>query len=211
MPEGWIKIHRKLLDWEWSDNPDVFTLWVHCLLLANHETKKWHGVLIKNGSFITSLTSLSKITGLSIQNVRTSLDKLKSTHELTQSSTSKYTVISINKWSDYQPTNTLANKQLTNNQQTTNNNQECKNDKKGKSAPTKLTEESYVELYPLLTEEKIAKISTDHGIAYYKVRDAWEQMLRSRISTDNPAKNWIMALSTVIGLKIKEGKITRDI
>ena len=32
---GWIKIHRKLLEWEWADDPNMVALWIHLLLNAN--------------------------------------------------------------------------------------------------------------------------------------------------------------------------------
>ena len=51
-----------------------------------------------------------KLTGLSVQNVRTSLNKLKSTHEITSKTTNKYTYITINNFNDYQETtNKLTN------------------------------------------------------------------------------------------------------
>ena len=120
MKNGWIKIHYNLLNWEWYDDINTKTLFLHLLLMANWKDKKWHNVLIKRGSFVTSLGKLANQTGLSVQNVRTSLNKLKSTHEITSKTNNKYTYITINNFNDYQET---TNK-LTNNQQTTNNKQE---------------------------------------------------------------------------------------
>ena len=116
MKNGWIKIHYNLLNWEWYDDINTKTLFLHLLLMANWKDKKWHGILIKRGSFVTSLGKLANQTGLSVQNVRTSLNKLKSTHEITSKTTNKYTYITINNFNDSQET---TNK-LTNNQQTTN-------------------------------------------------------------------------------------------
>lgn len=118
--EGWIKLHKKLTVWEWYSDINTTRLFIHCLLKANYSDKKWHGILIKKGSFITSLQKLSQQTGLGVQSVRTSLERLKSTGELTSKTTNKYTVVTIQSYKDYQTTNTLANKQLTNKQQTTN-------------------------------------------------------------------------------------------
>lgn len=125
---GWILLHKSLFDWEWWDDHNTTRVFITCLLMANWKDKQWKGVTIKRGSFVTSLQSLSKKTGVSIMSIRTSLSRLKSTHELTSKTSNKYTVISINKYDEYQPANTQTNKQLTNKQQTTNNN--IKNNKR---------------------------------------------------------------------------------
>lgn len=120
--EGWIKIHRKIINWEWYDDINTKVLFLHLLLTANHQNKKWRGQIIKRGQKITSLSHLSKETGLSLQQIRTSLNKLKSTNEITIKSTSKYTLISIEKYSDYQINENEINKQINtrNNKRATN-------------------------------------------------------------------------------------------
>lgn len=82
MSSGWIKLHRRTLEWEWYDDINTSRLFIHCLLKANHKDKKWRGLDINRGSFWTSLDALSDETGLSKKSVRTSLDRLKSTCEL---------------------------------------------------------------------------------------------------------------------------------
>ena len=121
--EGWIKIHRKILEWEWYDDINTKVLFLHLLLTANHEDKKWRGIVIKRGQKLTSLQHLSDETHLSLQNVKTSLSKLKSTNEITIKSTNKYTVVSIEKYDNYQIDETKINKQpnLRLNKQSTNN------------------------------------------------------------------------------------------
>lgn len=116
MDSGWIKMHRKFLEWEWYEDINTKVLFIHCLLKANHKSKKWKGNLIKRGTFITSINHLSDETGLSSQNVRTSLSKLQSTGEINKVSTSVNTCITIINYDDYQDTN----KPLTNDQQSTN-------------------------------------------------------------------------------------------
>lgn len=132
MNTGWVKMHRKFLEWEWYDDINTKVLFLHCLLKANHKDKKWRGNLIKRGSFITSLSHLSDETGLSIQNVRTSFDKLESTGEVNKESTSVNTCVTIVNYDDYQSTNTgvtsdqqTSNKRLT----TTKNEKNVENEK----------------------------------------------------------------------------------
>lgn len=118
--DWFIQLHRHILEWEWYNDDKIFRLFLHCLLKANWKDKKWRWEIIKRWSFITSLDSLSKETGLSIQNVRTVLNKLKLTDELTKESHASFTLIKVNNYEKYQSTNTEDNNQLTNDQQTTN-------------------------------------------------------------------------------------------
>lgn len=120
MNNGWITVHRRLLDWEWFDDSNTFHVFMYCLLRANHKANSWRGNNIDTGQFITSREKISQDTKLSIQQVRTCLNKLKSTNELTIKTTNKFTLISITNWSEYQQSNQQDNQQLTNNQPTTN-------------------------------------------------------------------------------------------
>ena len=107
--QGWIKFHRKFINWEWYDDINTSRLFIHCLLKANHQDRKWRGITIKKGQFVTSLSKLSKESGLSLQQTRTSISKLKSTHDLTYTPTSKYTLITLDNFDKYQNSNTVSN------------------------------------------------------------------------------------------------------
>ena len=118
--QGWISLHRKLVEWEWYSDANTMRLFVHCLLKANHVDKKWRGIDIYRGQFLTSIESLSRELRLSSQKIRTSISKLKSTGEITIKTTSKYSMISIACYDSYQGDNKLEGKQATNKQQTNN-------------------------------------------------------------------------------------------
>ena len=121
---GFIVLHRSILSWEWYDDVNTTRVFIHCLLKANHTPRKWHGHLIERGQFVTSLAKLAKETRLSVQQVRTAIEHLKSTQELTQKATQRFTIITITNYALYQdvknPTNTQNNQQSTNYQQTNN-------------------------------------------------------------------------------------------
>ena len=121
---GWIKLHRDFTKFEWYQDANTMRLFLHLLITANHKKVKWQGNIIGRGQLITSHGNLANGLGLSIQNVRTSLLKLKKSENLTIKSTSKFTMISICNYDTYQsddsPTNTPANRRLTDDQQTTN-------------------------------------------------------------------------------------------
>ena len=121
---GWIQLHRSMLDWEWYTNVNTSRLFMHCLLKASHKDRSWRGINIAKGSFISGRDSLAKDTGLSIQNIRTSLANLKSTNDITILSRGKYSIISITNWANYQEvnhkTNHETNRELTDDQPQTN-------------------------------------------------------------------------------------------
>lgn len=121
MQQGYISLHRKLLTWEWFTDINVCHLFIYCLLRANYKPTKWRGYEIKRGEFISSLNHISVDTGLSVQQVRTALDKLKKSDVLTKKQQGSNTLISIKNYSQYQENNKRDNNEITINQQTNNN------------------------------------------------------------------------------------------
>lgn len=124
------------MEWEWYSDMNTKCLFLHCLLRANHTDTKWRGIEVKRGQFITSLETLSKETGLSVQMIRTSLGKLKSTGNVTSKQQAKARILTIPSYDSYQDSNKETNRQSTGNQQainrevTTDKNvitKECKN------------------------------------------------------------------------------------
>lgn len=77
--EGFINLHRKILNWEWYTDIPVRILFEHLILIANWKRTKWHGIDILPGQIITSREHLASETGLSEQQVRTALKKLQKT------------------------------------------------------------------------------------------------------------------------------------
>lgn len=145
MSEGWISLHRELLDkpiWN-SSTPEQKSVLIALLLMANHSMQEWEWkgekFMCKEGQFVTSLDKIAKKAGkgISIQNVRTSLSRFEKYEFLTNESTMQNRLITICNWGKYQNTkseiNKDANNQLTNDQQsankqlTTNNNDNKEN------------------------------------------------------------------------------------
>ena len=120
MNAGFILLYRQITEWEWYKNPNTFRVFLHCLLMANFTDGRFEGKPVNRGQFVTSLPSLAKQTSLSIQQVRTALDHLKSTGEITDKAYNKYRVITVVKYDDYQKDNRQNNSQSTGNQQADN-------------------------------------------------------------------------------------------
>lgn len=147
--EGWIKLHRSLLNWEWFSDHKTLSVFIYLLLSARHNEGSWRGISLKVGELITSRDSISNATGLSIQEVRTAMGKLISTGEITTATTNTHTIVTICNYASYQsnendtqpadqpttqPTN---NQESTNYQPTINHKQEYKEPKKGSTTRNK--------------------------------------------------------------------------
>jgi hypothetical protein len=148
--DGWIKLHRKFLDWEWWDDPNTVRTFLYLLLKSNHKEKKHKGTLILRGQHRTGIAEISAGTSLSFQQTRTAISKLKTTNEITTKSTNRGTLITICKYKEYQQNNSTetddsmdqATSQATRKQQSNNkpgNNQITtnKNEKKEKNEKKK--------------------------------------------------------------------------
>lgn len=102
MEGNYIKINRSLLRWEWYGDINTSRLFLHMLLKANWKDENYMGTTVPRGSFISSLPQLSKETNLSVRSVRTCLERLKTTGEVTVKSNNKYSVFTVNNYCTYQ-------------------------------------------------------------------------------------------------------------
>ena len=164
MNNGFIVVYRSLLDWEWYSDANTTRLFIHCLLRANHKDKAWQGITIERGSFVTSYQHLALDLGLTVQNIRTSLNKLKSTGELTHKSHAKYGIITINNYDKFQDTNTQTNTQLTVNQQSTNSQLTTNNNENKETKKQGNKKEKYGN-FVSLTKEQYKNLIDEFGVA----------------------------------------------
>ncbi len=143
MSNGWIKLHRELLEkpiWE-ASKPEQKVILITLLAMANHKEKEWEfkGEKYKAapGQFVTSLDSIVKKAGngISIRNVRTALQRFEKFDFLTSETTNKNRLITIVNWELYQSKDDLltskptSDRQATDKQLTTNKNVRTKEDK----------------------------------------------------------------------------------
>jgi hypothetical protein len=125
---GWIMLHRKIKDWEWYQDLIMFHLFIHLLLLANHENGRWRGVAIQCGQLVTGRKSLSRQLGMEEGQLRSRLEKLEKSGEITIKSTNKFSVITIVNYGAYQKKEIMrtnendVNQPKANQQSTTNKN-----------------------------------------------------------------------------------------
>lgn len=143
MFNGWIKLHRQIMD-----NPLYFDkpfcrgmAFIDLLLLANHDEKEifFNGsiITVNRGSFITSYEKLSDRWGWSTTKIRKFFIELKKQNAITTESDEKKTVVSLVNYSVYQGSEHTENIQKTYKEHTEviqkNTNKNVKNDNNEKN------------------------------------------------------------------------------
>ena len=148
---GWLRLHRQLLQWEWYSCINTTRVFIHLLLTASWRDARWKGIEIPRGSLFASPETLATATGLTRQQVRTVIARLKSTNEITTKATNRGTLITLCNFGTYnpegefinQPDNQPDNKTLTSDQPAINQrlttSEEGKEYKKGRKEEIKHT------------------------------------------------------------------------
>ena len=98
----YIKLFRSLEDWRWYKDANTMRVWIHLLLHANIKDCDFEKITVHRGQLVTSYASLAEALDLSVKNVRTAIDHLKSTGEVASKIYSKYQVITILCYDKYQ-------------------------------------------------------------------------------------------------------------
>lgn len=112
--DGWIKVHRKIKDSSVFSDPDIFRLWMLCLIKATYVRR---GILmdkeeitLEPGQFVTGRKSLSQEYNELLppkKKVKETtlwawLKKLEKWSKIDIKSTNKYSIITIVNWGEYQ-------------------------------------------------------------------------------------------------------------
>ncbi len=106
MNRGYVRLWRKSLDAGWIKNHKLWAFWTWCLLKASH--KEFDAIVglqkvnLFPGQFVFGLKKAAEETGLTIREIRTIVDFLKKSGNLTIKTTNKFSVITIVNWHIYQ-------------------------------------------------------------------------------------------------------------
>lgn len=111
----YIKLNRKIMEWEWYGNINTCRLFIHMLLRANWKDGRFEGKVIPRGSFVSSLPKLADETSMTIREVRTAISHLKLTGEVTCKTYPKYTVFTVKNYCEYQSSDIQNDSQTTDN------------------------------------------------------------------------------------------------
>ena len=114
---NWIKLNRSMLKWEWYDDVNTKAVFLHALLKANYEDGAYRGHKLCPGDVVFGRKKWAEQLGMSEQQVRTAIDHLKETGEIsTIKTTNRFTILRIENWTLYQSKDDEAtNKQPTSN------------------------------------------------------------------------------------------------
>lgn len=124
MDNTFIKLSRKIQSWRWYQDANTMRVFIHILLNANVYDHDFEDITVKRGQWVTSVNKISEQLNISTRSIRTALNHLKSTNEVTIKTTPKYSIITVQNYNQYQkvtkyPTinRQTADKQMTNNRQ----------------------------------------------------------------------------------------------
>lgn len=153
--DGWIKLHRKFKEKGFYKKSSYVHLWVHILLKANHKEKEmmWNNstITINKGEFVTGRKILSEETGIPEGTIENILKFFESEQQIEQQKTTKFRLIKVKKWENYQLSNSVKqqNEQQMNNRVTTDEQQmnTNKKDKKEKNDKKKDLPKSTASIY----------------------------------------------------------------
>ncbi|WP_432763340.1 DnaD domain protein [Enterococcus gallinarum] len=141
MNHGYVKLYRKVMDsFVWT-NPNMYKLWSLCLMKASHERRKFlfngKEIWLNSGEFVTGRDAITfemnkgakREHQVNSASVWRWLKKFESEQMLNIKSTTKYSVISINNWDEYQGSEQQVNINRTTSEQQVNTNKNDKNEK----------------------------------------------------------------------------------
>lgn len=160
----YIKLSRKITEWEWYRSKNTKIVFIHLLLSANWKEGRFEGQTIPRGSCVVSINSLAADLSLSKQAVRTALNHLSATGEINMRTTNKYTIITVNNYERYQATKSAdGNSQKIESQSVTSKEKPIektieKQIKKSSNSKTKAATKSY---FP--DDEKLNKAFCDYA------------------------------------------------
>ena len=194
MENGYIKLYRKITEWEWYKHIPTKVLFFHLLIESNHAPHRWRGIQIDTGQTVTSIEHLSNETGLTVRQVRTALEHLKKTGEIDIQTTNKFSLITVENYTFYQGKEKSSDKQTTINRQasdkqaTTNkNDKNDKNNKLIKSNTNAFAKPTVKEVSDYI-DEKGYSVDPEQFIAFYE-SNGWKV-------GRNPMKSWKSAVVT---------------
>ncbi|MFB5349402.1 DnaD domain-containing protein [Enterococcus faecalis] len=141
MNTGYVKLYRKVMDsFVWT-NPYMYKLWNLCLMKASHENRKFlfngKEIWLNSGEFVTGRDAITFEMNKGVKrehqvnsgSVWRWLKRFEKEGMLNIKSTTKYSVISINNWDDYQASEHQVNIKRTTSEQQVHTNKNEKNEK----------------------------------------------------------------------------------
>ena len=105
MEDGWIKLHRKMREWQHYQRPSVRLVFEELLFCANTKAGWFHGIKVKRGETMASVSTIEEYTGFSRKTVIKALAMLEESGEIRREKYGNYTKTIICKFDHYQGDN----------------------------------------------------------------------------------------------------------
>lgn len=148
-------------DWDWYYDDITKKVYDYCYRRASYKDRNYQGTKLKKGSFVTSRSQMARELKISVQNVRTAIEHLKSTNDLTTETSRKGTIITVENYDYLTSVNQLSNHNVTNcqptaNQQVTTNKKDnkVKNVVVGAGAPTTNFSNDFLEFWNVYSKKR---------------------------------------------------------
>lgn len=165
--EGWIKLHRKILD-----NPIIFkdkdylATWIYLLLNATHKEIpalfKGKKIILQKGQLITGRKSMASQLKISESKIYRIINDFKSEQQIEQQTSNQNSLISILNWDKYQQSEQQNEQQMNNerttNEQPVNTNKNVKNIKNEKNIIKKEKEKKKKTFDDVFTENNFSEL-----------------------------------------------------
>lgn len=158
--DTWIKLYRKLLKSPIFENEKALKVWIWCLLKATHKDRNQlvglQIVRLKNGQFVFGRKKASEELKMKESTIYKYISLLKKLQMIDVKSNNKFSVVSIEKWENYQTSQIESNNKGTTKEQQSNTNKNVKNVKNNKKEINK-EKEIYEEIEKFTKDEKLLK------------------------------------------------------
>ena len=129
--DGWIKLHRQLLESDTFSNEKKLKVFIYCLLKATHtEHEQVVGkqkVLLKPGQFVFGRIKASEELDMKQSTIRDYMMSLVDDKSINVESNNKYSVVTVVNWGLYQLEDEKPDNKITTNRQQNNTNKNDKN------------------------------------------------------------------------------------
>ena len=201
MAEGYIKLHRKLLESSVFDNPNVLKVWIWCLLKATHQPHEQlvglQNVQLLPGQFIFGRDKHSKELRFSRSSLYRYINVLKSLQMLDIKTNNKFSLVTIVNWELYQSLETKADsktsiKRTANEQQmdTNKNVKNVKNDIPPISPKGNDVKEDKFLVFWKAYPKKVGKGAAEKSFAKFNPNDTLLKTMVESINQQKQSERW---------------------
>lgn len=207
--QGWIKLHRKLIDSAVFDNPKLLKVWIWCLCKASYQPYDLmvgnQIVHLQEGQFVYGRLKASSELQISESMVYKYMNLLKSLHMVSIKANNKYSVVTIEKWTSYQGCEDEEEQQIiqqrnnkgTAEEQQRNINKKNKNNKNIKNIKNNIFIIPSVDEVSAYCQERNNGIDAEAFVSFYESK-GW-------MIGKNKMKDWKAAVRTWEKKNVKKG------